>query len=77
MFKFTVDHMVMKKSWSRIIGWMFLLWNIRDSYGQGRGVWEQVQFVYLGKRPETANLKVKAAVTTAETRKNEFLEIIT
>ena len=45
--------------------------------GKGRAEWEQVQLACLGKRPEIANLSEKAAVTTAETRENEFLEIIT
>ena len=45
--------------------------------GKGRDEWEQVWLACRGNWPEIGNLKEKVAVTTADTRESEFLDIIT
>ena len=75
MFQFRVNHMSWKPAGAGLLGGFHCCRLSRTLVGKGRDAWEQVWLACLGNWPEIGNLKEKAAVTTAETRESEFLEI--
>ena len=77
MFQFRVNHMVIKPVGAGLLGGFHCCRLSETLVGKGRDEWEQVWLACLGNWRETGHLKEKAAVTTAETRESEFLEIIT